>query len=96
MTVHIDATTQARRRPGVAASVVDGTKVYGKGATEGRALDNVGQSAIRHPAWTRTDPYAFGGAGATRRKIERALVIPMVIQSIELPPSGPGQIDARP
>jgi putative ABC transport system ATP-binding protein len=41
MTVHIDATTQARRRPGVAASVVDGTKVYGKGATEVRALDNV-------------------------------------------------------
>jgi putative ABC transport system ATP-binding protein len=41
MTVHIDAATQARRRPGVAASVVDGTKVYGTGATEVRALDNV-------------------------------------------------------
>jgi putative ABC transport system ATP-binding protein len=41
MTVHIDATTQARSRPGVAASVVDATKVYGKGATEVRALDGV-------------------------------------------------------
>src|SRR6266498_1938493 len=41
MTVHIDATTQARSRPGVAASAVDATKVYGKGATEVRALDGV-------------------------------------------------------
>jgi putative ABC transport system ATP-binding protein len=41
MTVQTDATTQARSRPGVAASVVDGTKVYGKGATEVRALDHV-------------------------------------------------------
>ena len=41
MTVHIDATTQARSRPGVAASVVDATKVYGTGATQVRALDGV-------------------------------------------------------
>jgi putative ABC transport system ATP-binding protein len=41
MTVHIDATTQARRRPGVAASAVEATKVYGKGATQVRALDHV-------------------------------------------------------
>jgi putative ABC transport system ATP-binding protein len=41
MTIQIDATTQAPSRPGVAASVVDGTKVYGKGTTEVRALDGV-------------------------------------------------------
>jgi putative ABC transport system ATP-binding protein len=43
MTVHLDttATTEARSRPGVAASAVDATKVYGKGATEVRALDAV-------------------------------------------------------
>ena len=41
MTVHTDATTETRSRPGVAASVVDATKVYGKGATEVRALDGV-------------------------------------------------------
>ena len=41
MTVHIDATTHARSRPGVAASAVDATKVYGRGPTEVRALDGV-------------------------------------------------------
>ncbi len=41
MTTYTDATTQARSHSGVAASVVDATKVYGKGATEVRALDGV-------------------------------------------------------
>jgi putative ABC transport system ATP-binding protein len=41
MTIQIDATTQAPSRPGVAASVIDATKVYGKGTTEVRALDGV-------------------------------------------------------
>jgi putative ABC transport system ATP-binding protein len=41
MTVHIDTTIKAQSRPGMAASVVDATKVYGKGATEVRALDGV-------------------------------------------------------
>jgi putative ABC transport system ATP-binding protein len=39
MTVH--TATEAPSRPGVAASVVDATKVYGRGATEVRALDGV-------------------------------------------------------
>jgi putative ABC transport system ATP-binding protein len=39
MTVHTAA--EAPSRPGVAASVVDATKVYGRGATEVRALDGV-------------------------------------------------------
>jgi putative ABC transport system ATP-binding protein len=41
MTVHIDTTIKAQSRPGMAASVVEATKVYGKGATEVRALDGV-------------------------------------------------------
>ena len=41
MTVHIDTTIKAQSRPGMAASVIDATKVYGKGATEVRALDGV-------------------------------------------------------
>jgi putative ABC transport system ATP-binding protein len=41
MTVHIDTTTRAQSRPGMAASVIDATKVYGKGATQVRALDGV-------------------------------------------------------
>jgi len=41
MTVHMDITTETGSRSGVAASVVDGTKVYGKGATAVRALDGV-------------------------------------------------------
>ena len=41
MTAYIDTTTEPRRRSDAAASVVDGTKVYGKGATEVRALDGV-------------------------------------------------------
>jgi putative ABC transport system ATP-binding protein len=39
MTVH--TATEAPSRPGVAASVVDATKVYGTGATQVRALDHV-------------------------------------------------------
>jgi putative ABC transport system ATP-binding protein len=39
MTVH--TATEAPSRPGVAASVVDATKVYGTGATQVRALDQV-------------------------------------------------------
>jgi putative ABC transport system ATP-binding protein len=41
MTVHIDTTIKAQSRPGMAASVIDATKVYGKGTTEVRALDGV-------------------------------------------------------
>jgi putative ABC transport system ATP-binding protein len=41
MTTYTDTTTQARSHSGVAASAVDATKVYGKGATEVRALDGV-------------------------------------------------------
>jgi putative ABC transport system ATP-binding protein len=41
MTVHMDTTIKAQSRPGMAASVVDATKVYGKGTTEVRALDGV-------------------------------------------------------
>jgi putative ABC transport system ATP-binding protein len=41
MTVHIDTTIKAQSRPGMAASVVDATKVYGKGPTQVRALDGV-------------------------------------------------------
>jgi putative ABC transport system ATP-binding protein len=41
MTAYIDSTTQPRSRSGAAASIIDGTKVYGKGATEVRALDGV-------------------------------------------------------
>ena len=41
MTTYTDITTEPRSRSGAAASVVDGTKVYGKGATEVRALDGV-------------------------------------------------------
>ena len=41
MTAYIDTTTGPRSRSGAAASVVDGTKVYGRGATEVRALDGV-------------------------------------------------------
>ena len=41
MTVHIDTTIKAQSRPGMATSVIDATKVYGKGATEVRALDGV-------------------------------------------------------
>ena len=43
MTIHLDTTTttEARSHPGVAASVIDATKVYGKGTTEVRALDGV-------------------------------------------------------
>jgi putative ABC transport system ATP-binding protein len=43
MTAHLTstATTEARGRPEVAASVIDATKVYGKGTTEVRALDGV-------------------------------------------------------
>ena len=41
MTVHIDTTVKAQSRPGMAASVIDATKVYGKGATQVRALDGV-------------------------------------------------------
>jgi putative ABC transport system ATP-binding protein len=44
MTVHLDTTTtttEAHSHPGVAASAVDATKVYGKGTTEVRALDGV-------------------------------------------------------
>jgi len=38
MSVHLD-TKQAPSRSDAAASVVDATKVYGKGATQVRALD---------------------------------------------------------
>jgi putative ABC transport system ATP-binding protein len=41
MTVHIDTTIKAQSRPGMAASVIDATKVYGQGTTEVRALDGV-------------------------------------------------------
>ena len=41
MTVHIDTTIKAQSRPGMAASVIDATKVYGKGPTQVRALDDV-------------------------------------------------------
>ena len=41
MTVHIGTTIKAQSRPGMAASVVEATKVHGKGATEVRALDGV-------------------------------------------------------
>jgi putative ABC transport system ATP-binding protein len=41
MTVHMDTTIKAQSRPGMAASVIDATKVYGKGATQVRALDGV-------------------------------------------------------
>jgi putative ABC transport system ATP-binding protein len=41
MTVHIDTTIKAQSRPGMAASVIDATKVYGKGPTQVRALDGV-------------------------------------------------------
>jgi putative ABC transport system ATP-binding protein len=42
MTAHIDTTiTEPGSRSGAAASVVNGTKVYGKGTTEVRALDGV-------------------------------------------------------
>jgi putative ABC transport system ATP-binding protein len=41
MTVHTTTTVPARGRTEVAASMLDGTKVYGRGATEVRALDGV-------------------------------------------------------
>jgi putative ABC transport system ATP-binding protein len=41
MTVHIDTTIKAQTHSGMAASAVDATKVYGKGATQVRALDGV-------------------------------------------------------
>jgi putative ABC transport system ATP-binding protein len=41
MTAHIEIRSDTRSRQGAAASVVNGTKVYGKGATEVRALDGV-------------------------------------------------------
>jgi putative ABC transport system ATP-binding protein len=41
MTVHATTTAVARGRSGTAASMIDGTKVYGRGATEVRALDGV-------------------------------------------------------
>jgi putative ABC transport system ATP-binding protein len=41
MTAHIEISSDTRSRPGAAASVVNGTKVYGKCATEVRALDGV-------------------------------------------------------
>ena len=41
MTAYIDTTIKAQSRPGMAASVIDATKVYGKGATQVRALDGV-------------------------------------------------------
>jgi putative ABC transport system ATP-binding protein len=41
MTVHIDTTIKAQSGPGMAASVIDATKVYGKGHTQVRALDGV-------------------------------------------------------
>jgi putative ABC transport system ATP-binding protein len=41
MTAYIDTTIKAQSRPEMAASVIDATKVYGKGATEVRALDGV-------------------------------------------------------
>ena len=41
MTVHVDTTIMAQSRPGMAASDIDAIKVYGKGATEVRALDGV-------------------------------------------------------
>jgi putative ABC transport system ATP-binding protein len=42
MTIHATTTTaEARVRPDTAASMTDGTKVYGRGATEVRALDGV-------------------------------------------------------
>jgi putative ABC transport system ATP-binding protein len=41
MTAYIDTTTEPRSRSDAAASVVDATKVYGKGATQVRALDGV-------------------------------------------------------
>jgi putative ABC transport system ATP-binding protein len=42
MAVHLTTTnTGVRSHPGVAASVVDATKVYGTGATQVRALDGV-------------------------------------------------------
>jgi putative ABC transport system ATP-binding protein len=37
----VETATEAPSRPGVAASVVDATKVYGTGATQVRALDRV-------------------------------------------------------
>jgi putative ABC transport system ATP-binding protein len=40
MTVHME-TTAARSRSGAAALILEGTKVYGEGATEVRALDDV-------------------------------------------------------
>jgi putative ABC transport system ATP-binding protein len=41
MTAYIDTTIKAQSRPGMAASVVEATKVYGRGTTEVRALDGV-------------------------------------------------------
>ena len=41
MTAYSDTTIKPQSRPGMAASVVDATKVYGKGATQVRALDGV-------------------------------------------------------
>jgi ABC-type sugar transport system ATPase subunit len=41
MTAYIDSTTEPRSRSSAAASVIDGTKVYGNGATKVRALDGV-------------------------------------------------------
>ena len=41
MTAYIDTTIKAQSRPGMAASVIDATKFYGKGATQVRALDGV-------------------------------------------------------
>jgi putative ABC transport system ATP-binding protein len=41
MTAYIDTTIEAQSRPGMAASVIDATKVYGKGVTQVRALDGV-------------------------------------------------------
>jgi putative ABC transport system ATP-binding protein len=41
MTAYIDTTIKAQSRRGMAASVIDATKVYGKGATQVRALDGV-------------------------------------------------------
>ncbi len=41
MTTYTDTTIQVRSRPGVAASALDATKVYGTHATEVRALDGV-------------------------------------------------------
>jgi putative ABC transport system ATP-binding protein len=41
MTAYSDTTIKAQSRPRIAASVIDATKVYGKGATQVRALDGV-------------------------------------------------------